>query len=271
MENEEVTYGSVKASGSELSYAKFGHGKESFVLLPGLHSKSLMPFAPAVAKQYEKISGTFTIYMFDRISNPPETYSIRDMAKDTISAIEELKIKDAYVLGVSMGGMIAQTIAVERGDLVKKLAVCSTTPRMNENSLNVFGQWKRLAQANQQKELAQMLGKTIYTQDFYESYKDAIMESFAGASESEIRRFIICTQAILNFDISAELHKIKAPVFVVAGAQDLIFTPDLADEIAEKTGGEKYIYPNYGHSAYDEAPDFLDRVWNFFKPTTSSF
>ncbi|EID85917.1 esterase [Treponema sp. JC4] len=271
MENEEVTYGSIKASGSELSYAKFGHGKDYFVLLPGLHSKSLMPFAPAVAKQYGKLLDSFTIYMFDRISNPPESYSIRDMAKDTISAIEELKIKDAYVLGVSMGGMIAQTIAVERGDLVKKLAVCSTTPRMNENSLNVFGQWKRLAQANQQKELAQMLGKTIYTQDFYESYKDAIMESFAGASESEIRRFIICTQAILNFDISSELEKIKAPVFVVAGAQDLIFTSELADEIAEKTGGEKYIYPNYGHSAYDEAPDFLDRVWNFFKPTTSSF
>ena len=271
MENEEVTYGSIKASGSELSYAKFGHGKDYFVLLPGLHSKRLMPFAPAVAKQYGKLLDSFTIYMFDRISNPPETYSIRDMAKDTISAIEELKIKDAYVLGVSMGGMIAQTIAVERGDLVKKLAVCSTTPRMNENSLNVFGQWKRLAQANQQKELAQMLGKTIYTQDFYESYKDATMESFAGASESEIRRFIICTQAILNFDISAELEKITVPVFVVAGAQDLIFTSELADEIAEKTGGEKYIYPNYGHSAYDEAPDFLDRVWNFFKPTTSSF
>ena len=271
MDNGEVTYGSVKASGSELSYAKFGHGKDYFVLLPGLHSKSLMPFAPAVAKQYGKFLDSFNIYLFDRISNPLENYSIRDMAKDTISAIEELEIKNACVLGVSMGGMIAQTIAVERSDLVKKLAVCSTTPRMNEKSLKVIGQWKSLAQANQQKELAKMLGKSIYTPGFYATYKDAIIESFSGASESEIRRFIICTQAILNFDISAELGKIKMPLFVVAGAQDLIFTQDLADEIAEKTGGEKYIYPNYGHSAYDEAPDFLDRVWNFFKPTTSSF
>ena len=76
---------------------------------------------------------------------------------------------------------------------------------------------------------------------------------------------------IASSRISSELGKIKAPLFVVAGAQDLIFTTELADEIAEKTGAEEYIYPNYGHSAYDEAPDFLDRVWNFFKPTTSSF
>lgn len=263
--NDNVTVDSVKIADTELFYAKFGRGKKPLVLLPGLNPKSLMPLAPRVALMYTKFLDTYTVYMFDRVTNPRDGYSMQDMAKDTITAMDALHIKDSYMMGNSMGGMLAQLIAVERGDLIKKLVLSSTAPNITEKSRKLFSEWEKAALAKKQPEFAELIGRSIYSPTFYEEYKDAIIEAFGGMTDADYRRFVTFVRAILNFDIRAELPKIKATVLAFGAGKDKVFSPEQTEEIAQKTGGASFIYQEYGHVACDEAPDFLDRLWNFFE------
>ena len=246
-----VTVASVKIADTELFYAKIGQGKKTLVIFPGLNPKSLMTLAPKVANMYAKFLDTYTVYM--------------DMAKDTITAMDEIHIKDAYFLGNSMGGMLAQQVAVDRPDLVKKLVLCSTVPSLTEKSIKLFKEWEKAGISKKQPEFAELLGSSVYSQAFYEKFKDNIIEAFGGMTDSDYSRFVIFVRAMLKFDIRPELQKIKAPVLAFGAGQDKVFNAEQAEEIAQKTGGKCFIYQEYGHAACDEAPDFLDRLWNFLE------
>ena len=84
-------------------------------------------------------------------------------------------------------------------------------------------------------------------------------------TDSDYHRFVIFVRAILKFDIRSELPKIKVPVLAFGAGKDRIFKAEQSEEIAQKTGGKSFIYSEYGHAACDEAPDFLERLWNFFE------
>ncbi|HAQ62906.1 MAG TPA: alpha/beta hydrolase, partial [Ruminococcaceae bacterium] len=70
----------------EMQYIKFGQGKKTLVILPGLSVQSVIPAAAAIEKQYEIFKNDFTVYLFDRRQNLPEVYSVYDMADDTAEA-----------------------------------------------------------------------------------------------------------------------------------------------------------------------------------------
>jgi len=260
-----VSVDSVKISDTELFYAKFGRGKKTLVILPGLYPKSLMPLAPMVAQMYTKFLDSYTIYMLDRVTNPADGYSIQDMARDTIKAMDELKIKDAYMMGNSMGGMLAQAIAIERGDLVKKLVLSSTAPSISEKSRKLFEEWEKAGLSKKHPDFAELLGSSIYSPSYYEKFKENIIASFGGMTDADYRRFVIFVRAMLKFDIRSELPKIKASVLAFGAGQDKVFSAEQSEEIASKTGGKAFIYQEYGHAACDEAPDFLEKLWNFFE------
>ena len=119
----------------EMNYIRFGEGNRTMVILPGLSLKPIAASAKAVIDAYQVFAKDYTVYLFDRRTDILDSYSIEEMAEDTITRIEELGLKDLYLFGVSQGGMIAQYIALKQKDLVKKLVLASTTSRFpNEKS-----------------------------------------------------------------------------------------------------------------------------------------
>ena len=110
----------------EMEYFRFGRGDKVMVILPGLSVQSVMGSAEAVADAYGCFSDDFTVYLFDRRKDIPESYSIEDMAMDTLDAFHALGLKDIFLFGASQGGMIALQIAVTEPDLICRLALGST-------------------------------------------------------------------------------------------------------------------------------------------------
>ncbi|MBR4676298.1 MAG: alpha/beta fold hydrolase [Victivallales bacterium] len=261
----DIQISSIKTASSTLDYAIIKGGPKSFVLLPGLYTKSLMPLAPAVAMQYRRFLGEYTIIMFDRVSEPPAHYTVKEMATDTIRAMDALHIRDAYMMGVSAGGMVAQAIAAERPDLVKRLVIGSSTPAMTEHARGILNNWSALAKAGKADELGRSFAEMIYTDAFYVRHKEAILASLSGTTDVELKRFSIFADGLCSFDLTANLHAINCPVLAIGGALDRIFPPKQAMEIARNTGGRFFIFDNYGHAVYDEAADYLDKVWEFFE------
>ena len=182
----------VTVKGGEMEYIRFGkEGAAVFVILPGLSLKSIMGSADAIVSAYRLIAEDHDVFLFDHIKREPEGYGIGDMAEDTLEAFGVLGIEKADIMGVSMGGMVAQEIAVKSLESVSSLILCSTAPRVYEGYSEVFDIWRELAEKKDAKGLSEAFGKVLYTPSFFEQYRDIITRSADGASEGEYSDFMV--------------------------------------------------------------------------------
>jgi pimeloyl-ACP methyl ester carboxylesterase len=256
----------IQTKSAQCECAIFGNGKRPLVILPGIFTKSLMPFAQGVADRYQKFLDSYKVYLLDRPLNPPETCDAAFLAKAAAESLDALGVKGACVIGISAGGIAAQALAASRPDLVAKLFLGSTTANTKEAAA-IIGGWARLAEEEKISELNQAFAQSVYSPVFYERYKDAIMASLDGATSADLKRFSILALSLLGFDAAPLLAKIKCPILAVGAGQDKIFGADAAPQIARLAGfsARSYVYKNYGHAVYDEAPDYVDRIYEFFE------
>ena len=122
----------VEVKNGKILYSKFGSGAKTLVILPGLSLKSLDTYAKSVESAFSLFCNDYTVYVFDRLSEPDSDYTVYAMADDTAQAMRFLGLSDCCIFGASQGGMIAQCIAVKYPELVSKLALGSSCCRMNE-------------------------------------------------------------------------------------------------------------------------------------------
>lgn len=254
----------LKTDAFEMKWFRFGAGKQAMVILPGLSIKSVMESAEFIASAYSMFAKKYTVYVFDRRSDIPPVYGICDMAHDTEKAFDELGIKDAYIFGVSLGGMIAQVIAAERPDLVKKAVFGSTAARLSSDSAEKLAQWIDLAEKNDTASLVFEFSSAVYSDELMRKNEGAFEYLAKMITDEELVQFITVAKSVRNFDISDELHNITCPVLVLGAGKDKLISREMTEELAEKTNAELYIYEDYTHSAYDEAPDYKDRIFKFF-------
>ena len=125
--------GCVTIGDTDMYYVSFGTGKKKLVVLPGLSDglATVKGKALLLSPPYKKFFRDYTVYIFSRKNKMPEGYSIRDMAADQTRAMKTLGIDQSYLLGVSQGGMIAQYIAIDHPEMVKKLILAVTAPNAN--------------------------------------------------------------------------------------------------------------------------------------------
>ena len=256
----------ICTSSAQCECAVFGRGAKPLVILPGLSIKSLMPFAGAVAERYQKFLDGYKIYLLDRPLNPPSGCGADFLAQAAAEALDSLGVKGACVVGISAGGIAAQALAKSRPDLAAKLFLGSTCAKMTDTAAAIIEGWARLAEEEKLSELNQAFAQAVYTPSFYERYKDAIMASLAGATSADLKRFATFARALLGFDASDILPKIKCPILAVGAGLDKIFGADAAPQIARLAGtsARSCVCQNYGHAVYDEAPDYPDRILAFF-------
>ncbi len=249
----------------EMKYFKFGEGERTAVILPGLSVKSVMNSADSVASTYRKMREDYTVYVFDRRSDCPASYSIRDMADDTARAIDSLGLKNIYLYGVSQGGMIAQYIALNRPDLIQKLALCSTIARITEDNSRVIKEWIKYAELRDEESLNRRVIEALFSEKFSEKYGEYIMQLMRGASEDELERFVILAKGCEGFDVYDRLDEIKCPALVIGSKADKVFDFKYIAELAEKVEARMKVFEEYGHAVYDETPDCLNEIIEFFK------
>ena len=255
----------VRTNTFEMNYFHFGTGEKPFVILPGLSLKSVMGAADAIAGAYRKFTKEYTVYVMDRRSQLPPVYPIWDMARDTALALSRIGLRNIFLFGTSQGGMIAQYIAAKQPDLAAKLVLGSTAARTSEHSAEIVRNWIRLAGEKKIADLNRNFAEMVYTENFFQQYKDLILAAGEGVSNEDLERFMILARGIWGFDITGDLYRISCPVLVLGAGKDRIFGPEASLEIAEKLGCRCYIYEEYGHAVYDEAPDYQDRILDFLK------
>lgn len=254
----------LKAESFEMRYLRFGKaGSQPIAVIPGASIKSVMGAEEAIKAQYAGFAESYEVFVFDRISDMPLGYTTYDMAADTEKAFDILDIKNADVFGVSQGGMIAQLIAAERNDLVRRLAVCSTAAYIPDNAAKIMTQWKAHAAAKDISALMQSFAGSVYSAGYYNMYREAFDAYAASVNDDDLAAFEITAGSFEGFDIRGRLSTVTAPTLVLCGDEDKIFSPECSKEIAALTNGELYIYSGEAHAVYDENADVLVRIKEF--------
>lgn len=256
----EVTVGDV-----QMTVTRFGSGKKNMILIPGISLKPVSQSAAAVSYQYKKAWEDYTVYVFDRKKNIEKGYTVREMAKDTAEVMKKLKIDNAYALGVSQGGMILQYLMIDYPCLIKKAVIGSSSARPDEASIGVISNWSRLAENHDVVALNHDCFINIYSEEFLEKYKSGLPLLEQQGSADECDTFAVLCDSSTEFDAYGELDKVKCPVLIIGSKKDKVLSVRNSEELAEKLDCEKYIYDGYSHAVYDEAPDYLDRVLEFFE------
>ena len=259
---------SIQTDTCSMRFFRFGKGERPLVILPGLSIQSVMDSADTISAAFQLWEDTFTIFVFDRRTDLPSVYSVQDIAHDTASVFQALGLKNVCLFGASQGGMIALVIAIEYPDLVRKMVLGSTSAHVQTSQFRVIDSWIDLAKRGDKEGLYLEYGKEIYPSAVFSQYRETLIEASADVTDNDLERFIILADGMRDFNVSNELHRIKCPVLAIGAFDDDVLDSDATMEIAEKLDFRDdfmlYMYNGFGHAVFDTAPDYRERVKNFF-------
>lgn len=255
----------LRVSNTEIDYITFGKGKKNLIMIQGLNTGGIKGAGFGLAFMYRIFAKEYKVYLFDRRPDIWEGITVRDFAKDIALAMDELHVKNADILGVSQGGMIAQYLAIDRPDLVRKLVLAVTLSKNNETVKNVLNNWIEMIQQGDMKNLVTDMAIKMYSAEYIKRYKPFLPLLTIMQKPKDVNRFIQLAKSCLTCNAYEELDKITCPVFVIEGGLDQVVGGAASKEIADKLKCEMYLYENLGHAAYEEAKDFNQKVLEFLK------
>jgi pimeloyl-ACP methyl ester carboxylesterase len=226
--------------------------------------------------QIPTLSKYFKVLTFDnrgagRSDKPKMDYSIRLFADDTAGLIESLGMKKPHILGLSMGGYIAQELAINYPDIVKSLILACTGPG-GERAVLMSPERLKKFTANEGLTPQQILIKDmdIYFSDkFVTKHPEKIMEfveislRYYQPPDAFMRQFAAC----LKHDTLKRLQRITVPTLILAGDDDPLVPPENSEILKELIPhAELILFPSKRHCFFiEEAEQFNQKVISFLK------
>jgi 3-oxoadipate enol-lactonase len=255
----------IKVRDIEVNYEERGKGFP-LVLIHGLNGDltGWVLVVPELAKHYRTI--VLDVRGHGQSGKPDLPYSIPQFAVDLHAFLDRLQILKAHILGLSMGGAIAQQYALLHPERIQSLILVSTFSHVDPQARKAFGRLKEALRVGGYPALFDEVVKLAFTPQY-------IAENSKVIAELRERRIQIndpkaigrATEACLAFDLKDEIRRISLPTLVVSGRED-VFTPlHLAEQIHRSIQGSEWkIIEGAGHNLYiEKAPELLKILLEF--------
>ena len=258
--NMELDVATAFVNGINIEYDVSGQG-EYLVLLVGLGGESRSLF-----RQVQEFKRFFQVVSFDNRGSgesdtPNESFSIRTMADDTVGLMDYLGIESAHILGVSMGGMIAQEIAISYPERVNKLVLASTYPggedmrEITENMRKALGLGEDFSKDDAWDVDIEKFMNYVASLSFNKREYRMIFSAMSGAyvQKAGFEGFAGQLEAASNCDTHTRLHLIKSPTLVLTGTGDRVVPMCSSEMIAGKIPDARLVTIEDGsHAMYLE-------------------
>jgi pimeloyl-ACP methyl ester carboxylesterase len=242
----------VEMAGLELNYERGGSG-EPLLLIQGMsanHRAWGRPFRSLLEEQFEVI-------VFDNrgmgLSSPVNGgFSIADMAADTLGLLDALELESAHVLGISMGGMIAQELALGHPERVRSLTLGCTYCGGEGSQLMDPADFQGLAEAWSSGDQDQVF-RAMYELNLSPGFRAdeshyAAFTAMAGELPAPRETIGFQLQAIMAHDTSARLPRLTVPTLVIHGTVDRVLGVANGRQIASLVPGSRLeIFDEVGH------------------------
>jgi len=242
------------------------HGQgEPLVMIMGL-SANVDWWDPVIV---ERLSKRYQLLLFDnrgagRTEKPQMTYTIALMAQDTVELMTQVGIEKAHILGVSMGGMIAQELALHYPERVNKLILACTNCGGTQSIVappDVIGLFTN--RTGTPDEIKQRMFKVLFPDEYIANHADQLEQLWLRAIRAPIPTDALLRQleAIQTFSTYDRLDQIQAPTLVMTGDQDILVPPKNAEIIAGRIPGARLeIFEGGGHGFTGQFPDKFCQV-----------
>jgi pimeloyl-ACP methyl ester carboxylesterase len=189
---------------------------------------------PALARHFRVI--TYDNRGAGRTSAPDRPYTIGQMAADACALLDHLKIERAHVLGFSMGGYIAQELALSHGERVEKLILLATGPNIDGYNRAVVRDRIDIRRSNLSREqVVRSMSLSLYSAALFDDeqrYERAIRNSMDNPYAQADHAFIRQAQAILAWDPGDHASGINQQTLVVCGKEDTLVPPRNSERLA---------------------------------------
>ena len=194
-------------------------------------------------------------------------WNILRMAGQMAGLLEELGTGPAHVVGLSMGGVIAQQFVLDFPQLTQKLVLTSTFTVLRPETL---GGWVYFAQRAAVvlflglKAQAQVVARRLFPNPQDQALREMFTSIVSRANPLAYRKAML---SLGMFDSRKRLRQIKAPTLVVTGADDTTVSPARQKILAEGIpGARQVIIPHAGHAvSIDQAEKFNQAILDFLK------
>jgi len=254
---------SVEAGDIRIFYEIHGEG-EPLLLISGLGTD-----LSAWIFQVRDFSAEYRTIVFDnrdagRTDISPGPYTVRTLARDVAALMDALGIERAHVLGLSMGGYIAQELALERPERIGSLILANTAARLDSRGQLIVDTWSRMVSAGIDRELfvrARLpwifTGGVLNEPGKVDAVLRATLSNPYVQSPEGYRRQV---EAVRGFDVIGRLGEISAPALVVAGWEDLLVPVRFSQELAAGIPGAELVVLEGGHALFAEFHEAFDRA-----------
>jgi pimeloyl-ACP methyl ester carboxylesterase len=264
---EEWMNGAVVESGvlaGCLPFARFGNGRRSLVIFPGLADAAWDVTSRKwdLLTQYRRLADEFTVTVISRKRGLPHGYTTRDMAADYARAFET-DIGPSVVMGISLGGYIAQDFAVDFPQYVQQLVIACSAYRVSDEGRKIPERWLDLAAQHRWREFYFDVAK-VTMQEFHQTFYQ-FLRPLLRTRPTNPADFLVSLEACLTHDGSDLLSQIQAPTLVIGGSDDVFFPPPLVRETARRISHAVFRLLDGGsHGAYElKRDEFEDAVLEF--------
>jgi pimeloyl-ACP methyl ester carboxylesterase len=250
---------SIDAGGTELYYERSGEG-EPLLLIQGMSATHVTWGRPFL----EELEPSFECVVFDNrgigLSGPAEApFTIADMAADTAGLLDALGLETAHVVGISMGGMIAQELALAHPERIRTLTLGATYCGGPEGTLMTRDDQQMLGSAFASREPEQV-HRAMWEINLSPGFRAddsrfAAFSEMAQAFRAPLPVIVQQMRACGGHDTSARLAEISLATLVIHGDEDRLLAPGNGRQIAARIpGAQLEMLAGVGHMFWWEQP-----------------
>jgi pimeloyl-ACP methyl ester carboxylesterase len=252
-----------------LHYESSGSGP-TLVCLHGLGMSSAL-----WVSQVASLSPTHRLVLpdlrgFGRSTRPrqPGGYAMSLLAADVIALIRAVEKGPVHLLGTSMGGFVAQEIALAAPEICRSLVLCHTACRMSIPD-DVLALRIRALREEPMADYGRLVASQALAPDAPPSLREWLVDMVARNDRDAYTRVLV--EGLSQFDASARVSSICLPTLVVVGELDRVIPPEQGRELARLIPGARLVsIAGTGHLSYAERPDvFNETLLNFLSSLPS--
>lgn len=189
-------------------------------------------------------------------------YTIELLVSDLAALLDQLNIRRTSVIGLGLGGAIAQAFALAHPDRVDKLMPCCCRARMVPDFAAMWHKLRETVSTNGLESIVEPTVQRWFSEDFKSRHPEVLEKIRKMIRSTTQEGYMGVTAAFLGLDVEAELGSIKAPTLYVSGAEDRLGgAPALMEGLAAKVKGARQVsVPNAAHIANIQNPEGFNRV-----------
>ena len=250
----------ARSGDADISYEITGQG-DPLLLIMGFLADSRMWILqlPALEPHFRCI--TFDNRGVGNSSRPPGPYTMEQMAADAIAVLDDAGIEKAHVLGVSMGGAIAQHVALKAPERIRSLALAVTWCAPNTWMEHLSATGRALADLGQET-VARSTLLWLFTPAFVINQPEmvAVIEQMIVDFQPPVETYANQLAAVLEHDTRDQLAGVTAPTLVVSARRDIMVPPELGEIVAKAIPKARFQLLEGAHGVNAENASEFNRV-----------